>query len=137
VEHAHGHPGSALIFLGSLTYCAGGAVTHVLARRGFATTERALGAVEAAQTAQRVAEERWQARREADRLLHDTVLATRTALRLARDLRRELVEDRSGSWLLPASPSAASGNGSGIWPGIVLLDPVGYWRGFVTLTGPR
>jgi signal transduction histidine kinase len=80
VEHAHGHPGSALIFLGSLTYYAGGAVTHVLARRGFATTERALGAVEAAQTAQRVAEERWQARREADRLLHDTVLATLTVL---------------------------------------------------------
>src|ERR1035441_10689041 len=42
VQHTHGHPGSASIFLGSLTYHAGGAATHVLARRGFATTGRAL-----------------------------------------------------------------------------------------------
>jgi signal transduction histidine kinase len=79
-ERAHGGAVSALIFLGALTYYAGAAVTHVLARRGFATTERALQAVEAAEAAQRVAEERWQARREADRLLHDTVLATLTVL---------------------------------------------------------
>jgi signal transduction histidine kinase len=80
VERAHGGPVSALIFLGSFTYYVGAAATHLLARRGFATTERALEAVEAAETAQRVAEERWQARREADRLLHDTVLATLTVL---------------------------------------------------------
>ncbi len=80
VDQAHGHPGSALIFLGSLTYYVGAAVTNVLARRGFATTERALEAVETAETAQRVAAERWQARRAADRLLHDTVLATLTVL---------------------------------------------------------
>jgi signal transduction histidine kinase len=79
-EQARGGPVSALVFLGALTYYAGAAVTHVLARRGFATTERALQAVEAAEAAQRVAEERWQARREADRLLHDTVLATLTVL---------------------------------------------------------
>jgi signal transduction histidine kinase len=79
-ERAHGGPVSALIFLGALTYYVGAAVTHVLARRGFATTERALQAVEAAEAAQRVAEERWQARREADRLLHDTVLATLSVL---------------------------------------------------------
>jgi signal transduction histidine kinase len=52
----------------------------VLARRGFATTEQALEAVAVAEAAQRVAEERWQARREADRLLHDTVLATLSVL---------------------------------------------------------
>jgi signal transduction histidine kinase len=79
-EQAHGGPVSALIFLGALTYYTGGAITNVLARRGFATTERALAAVETAETAQRVAEERWHARREADRLLHDTVLATLTVL---------------------------------------------------------
>ncbi len=80
VERAHGGPVSALIFLGSFTYYIGAAVTHVLARRGFATTERALEAVEAAKAAQQVADERWQARRKADRLLHDTVLATLTVL---------------------------------------------------------
>ena len=48
----------------------------------------------------------------------------RAARRLAGDLRRELVEARTGSWLLPATPSAASADGSGEhWPGIVLLDP--------------
>ncbi|MDQ2874394.1 MAG: hypothetical protein M3Y33_06155 [Actinomycetota bacterium] len=54
----------------------------------------------------------------------DDQLVARTARRLAGDLRRELVEARSGGWLLPASPSAASADGSGErWPGIVLLDP--------------
>ncbi len=80
VEHVRGAPASALVFLGSLTYYIGGAVTHVLARRGFATTEQALEAVAVAEAAQRVAEERWQARREADRLLHNTVLATLSVL---------------------------------------------------------
>lgn len=48
----------------------------------------------------------------------------RLARRLAGDLRRELVEARSGNWLLPASPSAAAGDEPGErWPGIVLLDP--------------
>jgi hypothetical protein len=54
----------------------------------------------------------------------DDQQVARTARRLAGDLRRELVEGRTGSWLLPASPSAASADGSGEhWPGIVLLDP--------------
>jgi hypothetical protein len=43
-----------------------------------------------------------------------------TARRLASDLRAELVEGRSGSWLLPSSPGDESG---GRWPGIVVLDP--------------
>jgi hypothetical protein len=48
----------------------------------------------------------------------------RTARRLSSALRAELVEGRSGSWLLPSSPSAASGGGPGErWPGIVALDP--------------
>jgi len=80
VEQARSGPASALVFLGAFTYYVGAAVTHVLARRGFATTEQALEAVAAAETAQRVAEERWLARREADRLLHDTVLATLSLL---------------------------------------------------------
>jgi signal transduction histidine kinase len=80
VEQARGGPVAGLVFLGAFTYYVGAAVTHVLARRGFATTERALEAVAAAETAQRVAEERWLARREADRLLHDTVLATLSLL---------------------------------------------------------
>jgi hypothetical protein len=54
----------------------------------------------------------------------DDQQVARTARRLAGSLRRELVEARSGSWLLPASPAAASADGSGErWPGIVLLDP--------------
>jgi hypothetical protein len=54
----------------------------------------------------------------------DDQQVARTARRLAGDLRRELVEARSGSWLLPASPAAAAADGSGErWPGIVLLDP--------------
>jgi signal transduction histidine kinase len=80
VEQARSGPASALVFLGAFTYYVGAAVTHVLARRGFATTEQALEAVAAAEAAQRVAEERWLARREADRLLHDTVLATLSLL---------------------------------------------------------
>jgi signal transduction histidine kinase len=80
VEQARDGPTSVLAFLGALTYCLGAAVTHVLARRGFATTEQALEAVAVAEAAQRVAEGRWQARREADRLLHDTVLATLSVL---------------------------------------------------------
>ena len=70
----------APVLLGALTYYVGGAVTHVLARRGFATTEQALEAVAQAEAAQQVAEERWRAQREADRLLHDTVLATLAVL---------------------------------------------------------
>lgn len=54
----------------------------------------------------------------------DDPQAASAARRLAADLRRELVEARSGSWLLPASPSAESADASGErWPGIVLLDP--------------
>jgi hypothetical protein len=54
----------------------------------------------------------------------DDPQVARTARRLASDLRAELVEGRSGSWLLPSSPSAASGEGpGGRWPGIVILDP--------------
>lgn len=80
VEQARGGLMFAPVLLGALTYYVGGAVTHVLARRGFATTEQALEAVAQAEAAQQVAEERWQARREADRLLHDTVLATLAVL---------------------------------------------------------
>jgi signal transduction histidine kinase len=76
VEHAHNGPASPLVFLGAFTYFLGAAVTHVLARRGFASTELALEATAEAEAARRVAEGRWRARREADRLLHDTVLAT-------------------------------------------------------------
>jgi signal transduction histidine kinase len=80
VEQAHGALAFAPVLLGALTYYVGGAVTHVLARRGFATTEQALEAVARAEAAQQIAEERWRARREADRLLHDTVLATLAVL---------------------------------------------------------
>ena len=80
VEQAHGGLMFAPVLLGALTYYVGGAVTHVVARRGFATTEQALEAVARAGAAQQVAEERWRARREADRLLHDTVLATLSVL---------------------------------------------------------
>jgi len=80
VEQADGGLMFAPVLLGALTYYVGGAVTHVLARRGFATTEQALEAVAQAEAAQQVAEERWRARREADRLLHDTVLATLAVL---------------------------------------------------------
>jgi hypothetical protein len=45
VEQAHGGPAFAPVLLGALTYYVGGAVTHVLARRGFATTGQALEAV--------------------------------------------------------------------------------------------
>lgn len=80
VGHGDGGLASALVFIGALTYYVGGAVTHVLARRGFATTEQALEGMARAEAAQQVAEERWRARREADRLLHDTVLATLSVL---------------------------------------------------------
>jgi signal transduction histidine kinase len=79
-EQAHGGLVFAPVLLGALTYYVGGAVTNVLARRGFATTEQALEAVAGAEAARQVAEERWRARREADRLLHDTVLATLAVL---------------------------------------------------------
>jgi hypothetical protein len=42
----------------------------------------------------------------------------RSARRLAHELRRELAEARSGSWLLPVSPEAGER-----WPGVTLLDP--------------
>jgi len=80
VEQAHGGLAFAPVLLGALTYYVGGAATNVLARRGFATTEQALEAVARAEAAQQVAEERWRARRESDRLLHDTVLATLAVL---------------------------------------------------------
>jgi hypothetical protein len=79
-EHAHHDPVPALLFLGALTYFVGAVCTHALARRGFAATERALEAVAAAEAALQVAEQRWHARRQADRLLHNTVLATLTVL---------------------------------------------------------
>jgi hypothetical protein len=47
-----------------------------------------------------------------------------TARRLATGLRAELVEARSGRWLLPAPSSAgAQDRPPGHWPGVVLLDP--------------
>jgi hypothetical protein len=49
-----------------------------------------------------------------------------TAQRLSADLRRELVEARSGAWLLSAPVAAFAGPSTPDedgWPGIVLLDP--------------
>ena len=66
--------------LGAMTFYLGASLTHVLARKGFAATERELASAEAAVTAQRVAKARWAARREADRILHDTLLSTLTVL---------------------------------------------------------
>jgi signal transduction histidine kinase len=80
VTHQQGGSVPVALLLGPLTYCIGGAVISVAARRGFETTQRAVDAVNAAQAAHRVADQRWRARRAADRELHDTVLATLTML---------------------------------------------------------
>jgi len=130
VEQAHGGLTFAPVLLGALTYYVGGAITHVLARRGFATTEQALEAVAQAEAAQQVAEERWRARREADRLLHDTVLATLAVLahsgegttpaELRAACRRDLEllgRDRQENGHQPAArpePEPGPGPGSGI-----------------------
>lgn len=53
----------------------------------------------------------------------DDAQVARTARRLAGEIRHELVEARSGSWLLSASPAQASDDRSDAWPGLVLLDP--------------
>jgi hypothetical protein len=53
--------------------------------------------------------------------------AARLAQRLSAELRRELVEARSGAWLLqapvPALDAGESGGPDQAWPGVVLLDP--------------
>jgi hypothetical protein len=56
----------------------------------------------------------------------DDPAAATLAHRLSADLRRELVEARSGAWLLSAPVTAFAGPSSPDddgWPGIVLLDP--------------
>ncbi len=80
VGHAAGVPASPAPLVGALTYVVGASATHVLALRGFATTERALEALAAARAHEHVVAERWRDRREADRMLHDTVLATLSVL---------------------------------------------------------
>ena len=53
----------------------------------------------------------------------DDAQVAQTARRLAGEIRRELVEARSGSWLLAAAPSRAAADRPDGWPGVVLLDP--------------
>jgi signal transduction histidine kinase len=79
-ERAIGGGASAYVFVGPAAYYFGTAAVNLVARRGFAATERALSAAEAATTAQLVADQRWRAARQVDRQLHDTVLATLTVL---------------------------------------------------------
>jgi signal transduction histidine kinase len=79
-EQPSGAPAPLMAVLGALTFYTGGALTHTLAHRGFATTERELVASESAAAAQEIEQERWRARLHADRQLHDTVLATLTLL---------------------------------------------------------
>jgi signal transduction histidine kinase len=66
--------------IGPVTYLVGALVVRRAAVNGYAATEQALAATEAAETAVRVAEQRWDAAREDQRRLHDTVLATLTML---------------------------------------------------------
>lgn len=66
--------------IGPITYLIGGALVRRAALKGYAATEKALDATEQAETAVRVAEQRWDAAREDQRRLHDTVLATLTML---------------------------------------------------------
>jgi len=80
LDGAHAGSVSLTTFLGALTYCLGAGGANILARRGFAATERTLAAIEAAEVALRVAEQRLNAHRAADRQLHDTLLATLTIL---------------------------------------------------------
>jgi hypothetical protein len=58
----------------------------------------------------------------------DPAVAER-ATRLAAALRRQLVEARTGQWLLdvpgPASTRSPDGSSNDEWPGVVLLDPTG------------
>ncbi len=66
--------------IGPITYLIGGALVRRAALNGYAATEQALAATEQAETTVRVAEQRWDAAREDQRRLHDTVLATLTML---------------------------------------------------------
>jgi len=68
------------VIVGPLTYLIGASVVRLAALRGFAATEQALRSAEEAERAVQVAEERWDAAREDQRRLHDTVLATLTLL---------------------------------------------------------
>ena len=142
-EQAHGDLTFAPVLLGALTYYVGGAVTHVLARRGFATTEQALEAVARAEAAQQIAEERWRARREADRLLHDTVLATLAVLahrgegatpaELRAACRRDL--DILGRDHPETGRQAATGAGPGPGPGTGVASLVAAARGEAAMRG--
>jgi signal transduction histidine kinase len=75
-----GIPIGMLELAGLPTSAAVAACIALLTGRGFAETERALQGVDEALAMQRVAAARWQARRRADRDLHDTVLTTLTVL---------------------------------------------------------
>lgn len=120
VEHSLGGPAPALTFLPTLAYYLGTGAVNVMARRGFASTDRALSAAEAAAVAQQVAQERWDASRRADRQLHDTVLATLTILAhrstgLAEDDVRAACA-RDVRFLQGATPSPASATARELLP---------------------
>lgn len=80
VEHATGGTLSPDTIIGPLTYVLGSSLGRGAALRGDAAIERALTAKETAEAALRIAEQRWEAARAAQRELHDTVLATLTML---------------------------------------------------------
>lgn len=77
---AVGEPIGLLELLGLPTSAGVAACIAMLTGRGFAETERALRGVDEVLAMERVAAARWQARRRADRDLHDTVLTTLTVL---------------------------------------------------------
>jgi hypothetical protein len=79
-EHATGGQIVLGNVIGPFTYVAGSTLARGAAFRGDAATESALSARESAEGALRVAEQRWEAARTAQRQLHDTVLATLTML---------------------------------------------------------
>lgn len=66
--------------LGVLTTTVVAGTVSLMIRRGFRTTEQSLAAVAEAELARRVAEARWDAQRQQNRVLHDTVLSTLTVL---------------------------------------------------------
>jgi hypothetical protein len=129
-------------------------VINVGARRGFATTEVAIRAAEAADLARLRAERRLLARRRMDRILHDTVLSTLTLLayggrgvapeQVRGDCRRDLAALRSDRWsgtdqvAVPVQDAPGArpgtrigrdvGNGADIGIGKDLADGVGTVR---------
>ncbi len=112
-------PAPLITLAGPLTFVVGGAVINVATRRGFAITQEAMAGAESAEAAHRVAIERWRARRETDRALHDTVLATLTLLSqggvgvaeesLRKRCARDVAELNVGPAATPGSQAAGSG----------------------------